>query len=147
MNRYRFTQPTKDYRPVTWPLPAGRAYWCSGYRGATLDGYRDEAAIIVAYLADEAELLKFWPEAEDIDMHREDCEVTFTGRFPRPEWYEEATLCQRCQKAPPSSRLAKYCPPCRREVQVESGRRIGKRNSARGIGRIHVESRKEADRG
>ncbi len=79
MNRYRFKADGDDYRPMLFP-PDG-PYWCSGH------AINDEYSIVVAYAPDEASILKHWPEAQDITM-QEDVEITFTDRFPKPDWWE-----------------------------------------------------------
>ena len=79
MIRSRFKQPTEDPRPVNWPIK--HPYWVSGEG----DGYH----IIVAYADDEAEILANWPEATDIDSE-EATEYTFTSRFYKPRWFQEA---------------------------------------------------------
>ena len=78
MIRARFHAYEKDYRPVKWPIK--HPYWCSGYG----DGY----SIIIAFAENEAEILENWPEATEIDSEEVD-EIKFTGRFPKPAWYEE----------------------------------------------------------
>jgi hypothetical protein len=80
LGRYRFKVPAEDYRPVLWPLPMGRVYWCTGSDS-------NDSSILVAYMADEDELLRHWPDAEDIDEMRRGA-PEFTDRFPRPDWYE-----------------------------------------------------------
>ena len=76
MIRCRFRANEDDYRPVNWPVK--HPYWCTGYG----EGY----SIVVAYADDEAEILENWPEAEGIDIEERDT-YTFTGRFPKPEWF------------------------------------------------------------
>lgn len=78
MIRARFKANEDDYRPVNWPVK--HPYWCTGYGF----GY----SIVVAYADDEEEILRNWPEAEDIDAE-EATEYTFTSRFPKPDWFEE----------------------------------------------------------
>lgn len=77
MIRARFHANESDYRPVYWPPPG--PYWCSGYS----DGY----SIVIAYAENEAELVKFWPEASNIDAE-EVSEIVFSSRFPQPDWWE-----------------------------------------------------------
>lgn len=77
MIRARFKADENDYRSINWPVK--HPYWCSGYGG----GY----SIVVAYADDEAEILRNWPEAKDIDIEERD-EYTFTDRFPKPDWFE-----------------------------------------------------------
>lgn len=80
MIRARFMVNGEDYRPVNWPIK--HPYWCSGYEG----GGR-ERAVIVAYADDEAEIMRNWPDAEEIDAEPRDS-YTFTDRFARPEWFQ-----------------------------------------------------------
>lgn len=63
---------------MNWPIK--HPYWCTGAG----DGY----SIIVAYADDEAEILRNWPEAHDIDSEEVDG-YAFTSRFPRPTWLQE----------------------------------------------------------
>jgi hypothetical protein len=78
MIRARFKANEDDPRPVLWPVK--HPYWCTGYG----DGY----SILVTYADDEAEVLRNWPEATDIDAEPADS-YTFTSRFPKPEWFNE----------------------------------------------------------
>jgi hypothetical protein len=75
--RYRFTMDIDDYRPTVFPPPG--PYWCTG---ETPDG----AHILVAYLRPGDMLHGYWPEADDDEEEPVDA-ITFTTRFPRPEWY------------------------------------------------------------
>ena len=79
MIRARFKANGEDYRSINWPVK--HPYWCTGYG----DGY----SIVVAYADDEAEILQNWPEATEIDSE-EVTEYVFSGRFPKPDWFEEA---------------------------------------------------------
>jgi hypothetical protein len=81
MIRSRFRIELSDPRPVAWPIR--HPYWCTGYG----EGY----SIIVAYADDEAEILKNWPEAANIDSE-EVTEYSFTTRFPRPLWFKGVIL-------------------------------------------------------
>lgn len=76
--RYRFQANYEDFRPVVWP-PLG-PYWCTGYAGDS------SFSIVVAYLPKGEDLLKFWPEAKDVDQEDRD-EILFTDRFAQPEWW------------------------------------------------------------
>jgi hypothetical protein len=80
--RHRFQANADDYRPMTFPTPG--PYWCSGYAG---DG---SYATVIAYLPEgmspASETL--WPEADKIDSESRD-KITFTDRFPCPEWWDE----------------------------------------------------------
>lgn len=75
MIRCRFRCGDVDYRPVNWPIK--HPYWCTGFG----EGY----AIIVAYADDEAEVLRNWPDAHDLDSTPVEGYV-FTDRFPKPDW-------------------------------------------------------------
>ncbi len=77
MIRARFHTPCADYRPVNWPIK--HPYWCTGYDP-------DDHPIIAAYADDEAEILRNWPEAEDIESDEVD-EYKFTDRFRKPDWF------------------------------------------------------------
>jgi hypothetical protein len=74
--RCRFKANEDDYRPINWPVK--HPYWCTGY----CDGY----SIVVAYADDEAEIMRNWPEARDLDS-TEATEYAFTSRFPKPDWF------------------------------------------------------------
>ena len=75
--RCRFKTNEEDYRPISWPPPG--PYWCSG----SGDGFN----IVIAYVKTIEQLKEFWPEAADIDAD-ERMEITYTDRFPKPDWYE-----------------------------------------------------------
>jgi hypothetical protein len=75
MIRARFKANPDDFRPVNWPIK--HPYWCTGYG--------DDYSIVVAYADDEAEVLRNWPEAYDINVEEVDG-YAFSGRFPKPEW-------------------------------------------------------------
>jgi hypothetical protein len=68
MNRYRFHANEDDWRSVVWP-PVGPC-WCTGYG----DGY----SVVVAYAPSEADIMRQWPEASDIDV-TEDVPIQFSG--------------------------------------------------------------------
>lgn len=76
MIRARFKANADDYRSVNWPVK--HPYWCSGYG--------QDYSVIVAYADDEAEILRNWPEASDIEF-TEEIEYTFTDRFKKPDWF------------------------------------------------------------
>jgi hypothetical protein len=82
MIRARFKVNAEDPRPIFWPL--NHPYWVTGY--LTDNHFNATAATIVAYADDEAEILKLWPDAEDIDAE-EATEYKFTDRFLKPEWF------------------------------------------------------------
>ncbi len=81
--RVRFHQPTDDYRPIPWPIP--HPYWVSGQR------CHDDAWTIVAYVDSVDQLREQWPEAIDIEEPEPCSDYTFTSRFPRPDWLQDAT--------------------------------------------------------
>ena len=83
MLRARFTTNDEDYRPVVWPIK--HPYWCTGYSMRADDTGR---AVLVAYVDDEAELLRNWPDAEDIDAEPA-FGYQFTSRFRKPDWFVE----------------------------------------------------------
>lgn len=77
MIRARFKADGKDYRPVNWPVK--HPFWCTG---SAMD---DSYSIVVAYADDEAEILRNWPEATDIEANEvEDYQFTEGGVKPRP---------------------------------------------------------------
>jgi hypothetical protein len=79
--RYRFkTTSIDDSRPVEFPPPG--PWWETGFSG---DGV--SYAICIAYLPAGKRLLKYWPEAFQIESDECD-EITFTDRFPRPDWWK-----------------------------------------------------------
>lgn len=75
MIRCRFRTNENDPRPVNWPIK--HPYW--------ITGYGDDHAVVVAYADDEAEILRNWPDASDLDSE-DAAEYTFTDRFPKPKW-------------------------------------------------------------
>ena len=81
LKRYRLKTPSaSDPRPVKWPPP--HPYWVTGYG--------DDCAVIVFYADSEEQVLEHWPDAYDLDG--EECDgYTFTDRFPRPDWFADAT--------------------------------------------------------
>jgi len=82
--RVRFFLPGEDdYRPIKFPPPG--PYWCTGY--SMRDG--GDAPVIVAYVKTENQIIEFWPEAADIDIHERDTEIVFTTRFAKPAWWQE----------------------------------------------------------
>lgn len=81
MLRVRFYVPFDeckgDYRPVKWPIKY--PYWCTGENLSEF--------ILVAYVDSMDELKELWPEA--INAEAKECdEIVFSGRFPKPDWYE-----------------------------------------------------------
>lgn len=77
MIRARFSVRDPDYRPVVWPIK--HPYWCTGQG--------DDYAVLVAYADDEEELLRNWPDADNIATE-EVVEYQFTPRFPKPDWFQ-----------------------------------------------------------
>jgi hypothetical protein len=79
MIRARFHVNEEDYRPIHWPIK--HPYWCTGYG----EGF----AVVVAYADDEAEIMRNWPDATNIDA-RDVTDYAFTDRFPKPIWFDHA---------------------------------------------------------
>lgn len=69
-----------DERPVEWPVK--HPYWLTGYGNDAGDGY----AIMVAYADDEAEIMRLWPNASNIDTE-DTTAYKFTTRFYQPDWW------------------------------------------------------------
>jgi hypothetical protein len=78
MIRARFYTDLDDFRPVEWPIK--HPYWSTGYNSTN--------SIVVAYADDLAEVLRLWPDAEDIGVE-EVTEYVFNSRFPKPEWLSQ----------------------------------------------------------
>lgn len=77
-DRLRFHANLDDYRPVLWPPPG--PYWCSG------EG--DDYSIVVAYVPTGfRDLFKFWPEAQNVDALQTNTTLSFSDRFPKPDWW------------------------------------------------------------
>lgn len=74
--RHRFQANLADPRPVTFPPPG--PYWVSGLG--------EDYAIVVAYLPPDVEVSTYWPEAKEVESE-ERASLTFTDRFPKPEWW------------------------------------------------------------
>lgn len=82
--RYRFkTYAVDDYRPLVFNPKY--PWWCSGY------GENDdrECAVIIAYLPEDEDLLKYWDDAFDVEFTEEQ-EIVFTSRFPKPNYFKES---------------------------------------------------------
>lgn len=80
MIRARFYANIEDPRPVLWPIP--HPYW--------ITGYGDDYSIIVAYVDDQEQLLRQWPDARNIVIQEPSCDsYKFTERFPLPDWFKE----------------------------------------------------------
>lgn len=77
MIRARFKTDLADYRSVNWPVK--HPYWKSGETS--------EASIVVAYADDEAEILRNWPDATEIEAEVVE-RYEFTSRFQKPTWFE-----------------------------------------------------------
>jgi hypothetical protein len=76
--RYRFyTKSLEDYRPLIFNPEY--PWWCSG------EG--DDYAVIIAYLPENEDLSKYWDDAYEITFTEKD-EITFSDRFPKPEYYK-----------------------------------------------------------
>ena len=80
MNRFRFYVPGDDGRPLTVPPPG--PFWVTGYS--------DTHTVVVAFAPSLQDLTApgAWPDAEEIEDMGE-MPITFSGRFPKPEWYTE----------------------------------------------------------
>lgn len=79
--RYRFkTKSVNDWRPLIYnpQYPS----WCSGYAGDM------SYAIIICFLPDGEDLLKYWDDAFDIEFTEHE-KPEFSSRFPKPENYVE----------------------------------------------------------
>ena len=81
MIRARFHANEQDPRPVKWPIK--HPYWITGWG----DGY----SIVVAYADNEDEILRNWPEANQIEAESVE-EYHFSERFPRPGWLPTVTV-------------------------------------------------------
>ena len=81
MKRFRFYLDKEacgyDYRPVVWPIRY--PYWCSGENA--------DSFILIAYAESEDEIRSQWPEVEDFDFVEDVDGITFSSRFPKPDWY------------------------------------------------------------
>jgi len=79
--RYRFrTQSVDDYRPLIFN--AAYPWWCSSSAG---DG---SYVVIVAYLPVDETLERYWDDASEVEYTDEET-ITFSERFPKPEYYRE----------------------------------------------------------
>lgn len=77
--RWRFKVNEEDSRPLYAPTPG--PWWETGIG----DGY----AIVVAYLRPGQAPKAWWPDAHDVSFAEPCEEITFTDRFPEPEWWKE----------------------------------------------------------
>ena len=80
MLRIRFEANADDPRPINWPVK--HPYWITGEAG---DG---SYATVVSYADDEQYIFANWPEAKNLDAQEVEG-YSFTGRFPKPEWFQE----------------------------------------------------------
>lgn len=79
MLKYRFqTRSIDDYRPLIFNPKY--PWWCSGTS--------EDSATIIAYLPESESLATYWDDAFDVDVRTE--EITFSDRFPKPDYYENA---------------------------------------------------------
>ena len=77
--RYRFkTRSAEDYRPLV--TNTAMPWWCTGQD--------DESAVIVAYLPELEALATYWDDAFDVEIEYYQSGPVFSGRFPRPNWYD-----------------------------------------------------------
>ncbi len=77
---YRFkTKSIEDYRPLIDMRDIQCPWWCSG------EG--TDYAIIICYLPNGEDLLKYWDDAYDIDSKEVD-EIKYTDRFKKPDWID-----------------------------------------------------------
>ena len=78
--RYTFkTKSVDDFRPLIDMEEIQMPYWCTGF--AEDNSY----AIIVCFLPKEEDLYKYWDDAYDIESE-ERTDITYTDRFPKPDW-------------------------------------------------------------
>jgi hypothetical protein len=81
--RHRFkTYAIDDYRPIIFNPKY--PWWCSGYG----EDPKGERAIIIAYLPDGENLYDYWDDAFDTESAEEE-QITFSSRFPKPEYFED----------------------------------------------------------
>ena len=79
-DRVRLHVNLEDYRSVKWP-PLG-PYWCSGKS--------DVYSIVVAYVPAGTTLKTlrlYWPEIKEVDRMQESIALTYSDRFPKPDWW------------------------------------------------------------
>lgn len=82
--RYRLkTYSVEDSRPLIFD--ARYPSWCSGYG----EDHNGEYAVMIVYLPEGEDLLKYWDDAFDVDVEDRE-EITFTDRFPKPSYYVES---------------------------------------------------------
>lgn len=79
--RYRFkTKSVEDYRPLLFK--PSFPWWCTGYSADM------SYVIIVAYLPEKTNLMRFWDDAFDVEYTVEE-KIEFSDRFPKPDYYVE----------------------------------------------------------
>ena len=82
LKRYRFkTKSVEDPRPLKDMKYINMPWWCTGEAG---DG---SYATIVCYLPETESLFDYWDDAFAITDSNV-TEITYTDRFPKPEWLE-----------------------------------------------------------
>lgn len=78
--RYRFkTKAVDDYRPLEDMAEIKCPWWCSG------EG--NDFVVIVCYLPKGVDLKKYWDDAYEIVAQAVES-ITYTDRFPKPDWLE-----------------------------------------------------------
>lgn len=89
--RYRFSTKSEDPRPLIFN--PSYPWWVSGYGGYggmsnTGDEWIDDDiyTIIIAFLPADEDLKKYWDDAYNIDFTEQDS-ITFSERFPKPEYF------------------------------------------------------------
>lgn len=130
MKRIRFTVNKKevkdDYRPVIFMTKY--PFWCSGEN--------DTDFILIGYADSEEQVMTQWPEAKEIEVLADDCQVEFSSRFPRPSWYTEkeneikkGMCCWNCKHRlkllpvnPKAMNKSRYCKVLEKSVRVSSFR-------------------------
>lgn len=76
-SRIRFASHHPDSRPIIYP--ALGPWWESGV-GC-------DHCTVVAYVPQGTDVKAYWPEARDIDVLEEDAVISFSERFPKPDWW------------------------------------------------------------
>lgn len=77
MIRCRFYVPDEDPRPIRWPIK--HPYWVTG---SDMNG----RSVLVAYADDEDEIMRNWPDAQELDSTPA-TKYVFTDRFAKPDWF------------------------------------------------------------
>lgn len=78
--RHRFHANGEDSRPVRFPPPG--PWWESGF------AFDESYSIVIAYLPEGEAVTEWWPEATEIDSAEPVDRITYTERFPKPEWWK-----------------------------------------------------------